>query len=147
MWLDVPPVLRAHLLVLHQVVADGNTTVRIWLHEGNGGQALGNRWQAHWVWVRWYICKHVNTISVTMWCCCFLFFNHKPKSMNFQKHKDTLGLHESFTTCACVFVCVHLYKSCTWQKKLLTHCFLEEYILGQLFAHFFSPQPKQFNLH
>lgn len=52
--LDVPPVLRA-LLVLDQVVADGHAAVRVGLHEGDGGQALGDGREAHRVRVRGYI--------------------------------------------------------------------------------------------
>lgn len=39
---DIPPVLRAHLLVLDQVVADGHAAVRVGLHKGDSGQTLGD---------------------------------------------------------------------------------------------------------
>lgn len=54
-WLDVPPVLEAKLFVLDQVVADGDAAMRVGLHEGDSGQALGNSRESHRVWIRWHI--------------------------------------------------------------------------------------------
>lgn len=54
-WFDVPPVLEAKLFVLDQVVADGDATMRVGLHEGDGRQALGNSWEPHRVRIWWHI--------------------------------------------------------------------------------------------
>lgn len=43
--------------------------------------------------------------------------------------------------CACVRLCICV------RTASKTHCFLQDYILGQLFAHYFPLQPEQFNLH
>lgn len=60
---DVPPVLRAHLLVLDQVVADGHAAVRVGLHEGDGRQALGDGGQAHRVRVGRYVWRKERTMT------------------------------------------------------------------------------------
>lgn len=54
-WLDIPPVLEAKLFVLDQVVADGNATMRVGLHEGDSRQALGDGRESHRVWIWWHI--------------------------------------------------------------------------------------------
>ena len=45
--LDAPPVLGAGLLVVDQVVTDGDAPMGVWLHEGHRGNPLGHGREPH----------------------------------------------------------------------------------------------------